>query len=329
MSERNAYSNRLPVDENRDHLMVQAAKLYYDFQRTQSEIAAELGLTRWQVGKLLTQARDEGIVRIEITPRANRKTGLEVALQQAYGLRDAIVVPMGEITDPSLLIDSVAQAAANYLANLNPKPEVMGVSWGRTMSAVARALPVGWNPGANIVLVNGSTALQQTSTRTSAVAEEFAQSAGGTATLLPVPAILGKASTRRALEEDPIVERVLDLARAAQVVCFGIGGVTHQSVLQASGYLSDDDLARLKAQGAVGDILGRFVDRNGRIVDPALDERTIGLRPESLRDKERAIAVAAGPEKHGIAAAVLRARYASVLITDEATARNILEEPDV
>ncbi|MGV8989164.1 MAG: sugar-binding transcriptional regulator [Cypionkella sp.] len=328
MSERNPYSQRLPSDEQRDHLMVQVAKLYYDFERTQAEIAIELGITRWQVGKLLTGARAEGIVRIEITPRLSRKTSLEVELQQRFKLRDAIVVPMGEITDPALLIETVGQAAARYLANLNPKPTLLGVSWGRTMAAVARALPQGWNPGAHMVLVNGNSALHATSSRNAAVAEAFAQSAGGQATLLPVPAIVGKRSTRDALEEDPIIGRVLSLAEAAPVICFGMGGLSHQSVLTDSGYLSQEDIARLRDLGAVGDVLGRFVDANGKIADTALDDRTVGLRLELLRKKEWAIGVVAGEEKHPIARAALKAGYVTVLVTDEATARNILGEPE-
>jgi deoxyribonucleoside regulator len=327
MSDRNPYSQRLPVDENRDHLMVQVAKLYYDLDHTQAEIATELGLTRWQVGKLLSGARTAGIVRIEITPRVSRKTSLEVELQQRFRLRDAIVVPMGEITDPSLLIDSVAQAAASYLANLNPKPQLLGVSWGRTMAAVARALTPGWNPGVHVVLVNGNSALHVTSSRNTAVAEDFAASAGGQATLLPVPAIVGKRSTRDALEEDPIIGRVLSLAEAAPVAVFGMGGLSHQSVLTDSGYLAQDDIARLRALGAVGDVLGRFVDADGHIADPGLDDRTVGLRLDRLQQKEWAIGVVAGEEKHPIARAALKAGYVTVLVTDEATARNILDEP--
>lgn len=326
MKDRNPYSQRLPSDEQRDHLMVQVAKLYYDFDRTQAEIATELGITRWQVGKLLTGARAEGIVKIEITPRFSRKTSLEVALQQRFHLRDAIVVPMGEITDPALLIETVGQAAALYLANLNPKPMLLGVSWGRTMAAVARALPQGWNPGAHIVLVNGNSALHATSPRNAAVAEAFAQSAGGQATLLPVPAIVGKRSTRDALEEDPIIGRVLSLAEAAPVICYGMGGLPQQSVLTDSGYLSQEDIARLRALGAVGDVLGRFVDANGQIADVALDDRTVGLRLEHLRQKDWAIGVVSGEEKHPIARAALKAGYVSVLVTDEATAKNILGE---
>lgn len=325
-SDRSPYSQRLPSDEQRDHLMVQVAKLYFDLDRTQSQIADELGLTRWQVGKLLTEARAEGVVRIEITPRVSRKTSLEVALQHRFRLRDAVVVPMGEITDPALLIESVGQAAARYLATLNPKPALLGVSWGRTMAAVARALPQGWNTGAHIVLVNGNSALHATTSRNAAVAEAFAQSAGGQATLLPVPAIVGKPSTRQALEEDPIIGRVLALAEAAPVVCFGMGGLSHQSVLMSSGYLAQDDIARLRALGAVGDVLGRFVDAEGRIADPALDDRTVGLRLDHLPRKDWAIGVVAGAEKHQIARAALTAGYVSVLVTDEATARNILGE---
>ncbi len=326
MVERNPYSARLPINEQRDHLMVQVAKLYYDLDRTQSDIATELGLTRWQVGRLLTEAKEAGIVRIEITPRAGRRTSLEVELQRQFGVREAIVVPIGDIEDPSLIIDSVAQAAATHLASLNPKPAVMGVSWGRTMAAVARALPKEWCPGLHVVLVNGSTALTTTTSRNSAVAEEFAQSAGGRATLLPVPAIMGSRSTRDALEQDPIIARVLTLADEAPVLCFGLGGLTHQSVLLGSGYLDEEDIARLRKLNSVGDIMGRFVDRDGQIADRHLDDRTIGLRLDALARKERVIGVAAGEDKHLIAAACLRAGYVTDLVTDEGTARRILEE---
>lgn len=94
----------------------------------------------------------------------------------------------------------------------------------------------------------------------------------------------------------------------------------------SSGYLAQDDIARLRALGAVGDVLGRFVDAEGRIADPALDDRTVGLRLDHLPRKDWAIGVVAGAEKHQIARAALTAGYVSVLVTDEATARNILGE---
>ncbi|WP_323040071.1 sugar-binding transcriptional regulator [Gemmobacter sp.] len=312
---------RLPSDDQRDHLLVQVAKMYFQLDRTQADIAQALGLTRWQVGRLLSEARETGIVRIEIAPRANRIAALEAALQRHWRLRDAVVVPSDG--DSALDAGAVAQAAATWLAGLADKPPLIGVSWGRTMAAVARALPAGWNPDAHVVLVNGATALRLTSPGIGTVAESFAQSAGGTATLLPAPAILGRAETRAALEADPVIAAALALARKAPLVIFGMGAM-EDSALAASGFLSETDIAELRRQGAVGDILGRFLTARGAIVDPALDARTLGLRPDTLAMRRHAVGVVSGPAKQAIALAALRARLLNVLVTDEQTARHLL-----
>ena len=301
----------------REQLMVQAAKLYYDLDQTQADIADRLGVTRWQVGRLLREARDIGIVRIEIVPHAPRRPDLESALQRRLGLRDAIVVPGDQ--------DAVARAAAGYLAGLKPRPPLIGVSWGRSMAAMAQALPPRWNDGAEIVMLNGSTTIRAASARANTVAERLAETAGGTATILPVPAIVGAAATRSVLEQDPVIGAILARAAAAPVACFGLGAIDG-SVLVESGYLDHAAIAALKRAGAVGDILGRFVDGDGQIVDAALDARTIGLDPALLRDKPVVIGISAGPAKHAILRACTRAGYVNVVVTDEGSARHLLEE---
>ncbi len=303
-----------------EQLMVQAAKLYYDLERTQADIAGELGLTRWQVGRLLRDARALGIVRIEIVPQSRRRPDLESRLQARLGLRDAVVVPAG----PGDL-DAVAQAAASYLAGLTPSPRLLGVSWGRTMAAMARWLPARWNPGIDIVMLNGSTSIHAAGARANTVAERLAETAGGTATILPVPAIVGAAATRAVLEQDPVIGTILGRAAAAPVACFGLGAIDG-SVLVESGYLDEAAIARLKAAGAVGDVLGRFIDAQGRVVDPELDARSIGLAPSALRDKRMSIGISAGPAKHAVLQACVSAGFVNVIVTDEGSARHLLEE---
>ncbi len=327
MSAEEIASVRLPSDDQREQLMVQAAKLFYDLEKTRTEVAAELGLTRWQVSRLLEEARASGIVRIEIVPRSKRRPDLETGLQRAFGLREAVVVP-GPGEDDATALEFVAEAAGRYIASIQPRLPLIGVSWGRTMAAVAHWLPPKWNDGVHVVLVNGATTLRSSSQRNNMVAEAFAQSGNGVASLLPVPAIVGKASTRQVLEEDPIIARVLDLAEQAPVVCFSMGALSHENVLVGSGYIEPADIDRLAGKGAVGDLLGRFIDARGGIADPELDARTIGLRLEALRTKQRAIAIAAGKPKHAMVLACLRARYMNVLVTDEATARFALEHVD-
>lgn len=311
--------------EQRELLMIQVAKRYYELDMTMGDLAKELGLTRWQASRLLSEARETGLVRIEIVPRAPRLPELESRLQRRYGLRDAIVVPVASEGDGELLLDAVAQAAGRLLAGLGKFP-LIGVSWGRTMSAVAHRLPPFWNDGVEVVLLNGAMNIRSPSVRTNNVAELFARSANGTATLLPVPAILGHAATRVALEEDPTIASVLALGRRAPVICFGMGSLASDSVLLQSGFVSDAEIAALKEKGAVGDILSRYIDAHGNIVDPELDARTIGLELRFCRQREFSIGIAGGESKRAIILACLRAGYINVLVTDQDTALYLLDD---
>lgn len=309
--------------EARETLMIQAVKSYYDLEMTMGDIAKQLGLTRWQVARLVKDAREQGIVRIEIVPRLQRRPDLESRLQRAYGLREAVVVPHS--VDDEMALDVVAQAAGQFLAALRPLPSLVGVSWGRTMAAVAHWLPNHWNDGVEVVLLNGAMNIHAVATRTNTIAETFAKAGNGTATLLPVPAMLGRAETRDVLMRDPVIARILDLGRAAQVICYGLGSITTESVLVQSGAISAEIIAILEKRGAVGDVLGRFIDAEGRIVDPELDARTIGLDLDGAREKAIAIGVAVGRRKHPIVLAALRTKLMNVLVTDEQTALMALE----
>ena len=313
--------------EQRELLMIQAAKRYYGLDMTIGDLAKEMGLTRWQARRLLDEAREAGIVRIEIVPRAARSPDLESRLQRRSALKEAVVVPpSGDDDDEALMLDGVAQAAAKFIAALGAVP-LIGVSWGRSMSAVARRLPPFWNEGVEVVLLNGAMNIRSPSIRTNNTAELFARSANGTATLLPVPAVLGHAATRVALERDPTIASVLALGRRAPVICFGMGSMAPDSVLLQSGFVTAEEQAELRAKGAVGDILSRYIDADGAIVDESFEARTIGLELRHCVDREFSIGVAAGEAKHAIARACLRAGYVNVLVTDERTALFLLDEP--
>jgi deoxyribonucleoside regulator len=316
---------RVSSEEQREHLMVQAAKLYYDLDRTQSEIAKQLGLTRWQVGRLLHEARELDLVRIDISPRSPRRPELESALQRRFGLREAVVVPV-TVENDGFILDAVAHAGARYLASLNPRPKTLGISWGRTMAAMVRWMPHHWNRGLHVVVLNGGIGRTSSPNQPVDVAVRMAGSADGYATIMPVPAILGLRSTKEALEKDPAISGVLQAAQKTPIACFTVGALSQQSVHVESGQLTTAEVAQLRRKGAVGDILGRFIDREGRIADDAINARTIGLDPKELRDKECSICVAGGKSKHAAVRAGLIARYYNVLVTDEQTANFLLKK---
>lgn len=306
-----------------DLLTVRVAELHYDGNKTQDEIGALLGITRWKVGRLLARARDEGIVRIEIVHPRARRLGLERDLCERFGLDGAVVVPVP--ADAGELGERVAQAAADHLSALRPVPRTLGVSWGRTLDAIAGHLDEGWATNVTVVQINGGVSLNRRPGTAAHTAATIAQRANGQVVLLPSPAILERVETRRAIEADRTVAGVLELAGGASAYLYSAGVADATSVLVDSGYLTAADVAELVRKGAVGDVVGRYIDASGNIADPGLDERTVGLGLDQLRAAKNAIFVVSGEAKHDVARAVVTSGLCTVLVTDEATAVALME----
>ncbi|TFD29072.1 sugar-binding transcriptional regulator [Cryobacterium cryoconiti] len=305
-------------------LSIRAAELYYEENKTQDEIGTVLRLTRWKVGRLLAQAKASGFIRIEIVHPRARRLSIERRLREKTGLTDAIVVSSAGVTGDEELQSRTAQAAADYLAALRPVPRTLGISWGRTLHEVSLHVAQGWATGVNVVQINGGVSLNRRAGTAAATAVTIAHKGSGAATLLPSPAILEHLETKNAIEADRSVAAVLNLGATASAYLFSAGQADQNSALVDSGYLTAEQIAELVRKGAVGDVVGRYIDSTGNIVDPELDSRTVGIQLEQLRHAKTAVAVIAGSSKHAIARAVVGSGLCTVLVTDEETALAVL-----
>ncbi|HEY8582793.1 MAG TPA: sugar-binding domain-containing protein, partial [Capillimicrobium sp.] len=229
------------------------------------------------------------------------------------------------LDDHDLPLQAVATAAASYLRDLRPAPHRLGVSWGRTMHALASRMEDGWAAGVEVVQLNGGVSRSSTPTHADAIAARLAETGGGAAHLLAAPAIVERAEIRRALESDRAVAESLELARGADVAIFSLGALSADSVLAQSGYLAREEIDDLTARGCAGDLLSRFIGPGGGICDEGLDARTIGLPLEALAEKRRSIGVAVGVGKAAIARAAVAGGYVNALVVDEELAQQLLE----
>jgi len=285
------------------------------------------------VGRLLDEARAEGIVQIKIVHPQARRTDLEVTLRSRYGLRDCILVPTPEpgaaSSDGSQpTARHVAVAAATYLRTQGKRIDTLGVSWGNTLQEIAAVLPPGWTRGIEVIQINGSISRSVRPTTGANVAMSIAHRGEGHAILLPVPAIVEHARTRKALYGETFVSETLAKARAADALLFSLGALDPHSVLLHSGAVTPAELGRLRAGGACGDVLGHFITADGSIADHDLESRTVGLTLDDLRAAKLAIAVAAGREKSQIVTAALTSGLCSVLVTDEDAALGVVRNTD-
>ena len=309
-------------------LMVRIAQMYYRMDLSQEQIGERLGLSRFRVGRLLDRALREDIVRIEVVHPDAHAVVLEERLVQRFSLEAAVVADVpaasgaGREAD-DLARDAVADAAADYLRARRPTGTI-AVSWGRTMLALARHLPDGWTQATEIVQLNGAASRSTQPTRANEILERFAATSGATFRGLAAPAIVGSADLRDALMEDAAIRETVDAARSAPSAVFGLGIPAPDSPHLASGFVDEDEQARLRKKGAVGDVIGRFLDEDGEIAWRKLDRRTVGLPLDELAQKPFRMGLAAGAGRGPIALAAIRGGYINVLATDDATAAWVL-----
>src|SRR4051812_18459216 len=84
-----------PSRSGRAAVAYAAARLYFEEDLSQADIAERLAVSRSTVSRLLTEARESGIVRIEIRPPLH-EAGLGDALAASLGLRRVIATPDAE-----------------------------------------------------------------------------------------------------------------------------------------------------------------------------------------------------------------------------------------
>lgn len=309
-------------DHDDDALLVRVAQRYYEQGLTQAEIGDVEHLTRWKIGRLLEEARAVGIVRINIVHPQARRGPIEAEIQRRFGIRECVVVPSVD-GNP---LKAVGRAAADFLQRLGPDLRTLGVSWGNTIDAAAEALPRDWNHGVEIIQINGSVSRSITPTAAVNAVNAIATKGNGRVTLLPVPAIVEHAVTRSALEAEAFVAETLQRAADADALLFSLGVLDDESVLVRSGAVTEAELLRLRAANACGDVLGHFLDSASGIADADLEARVIGLGLDDLAGARCSIGVAGGHRKADIIRAALRRGILDVLVTDEDTARHVIED---
>lgn len=303
-------------------LVVRAARLHFEFGLTHEETAKQLGLSRVKVTRLLKQAREQGVVRITIVGDRGVYGDLEDQLRKSTGLREVIIVPSASSTDQTR--DRLASAAAKYLQRVLRDGMVVAVGMSRTVALVAPHL-VGASPvRARFVSLAGATPDNGGSPFESTQA--LANAIGAEAMHLHAPVVVSSPEVAMHLRRDRTIASALEQAAKADLALVGVGGARDRLLLSGGDYYTESELEHVRELGAVGDIGGRFFDRNGIPVHSPVDDRMISLTLAEFSKIPNCVVVAAGPDKVEATAAVLRGGLASELITDLRTARSVIGE---
>ncbi|HXF57303.1 MAG TPA: sugar-binding domain-containing protein [Actinomycetota bacterium] len=301
-----------------DEQATRAAFLYYLRGLNQEQIARRMGVSRSTVSRLLSHAREVGIVEITVTRPLPEVANLEAGLHERFPLQVVVVEPRDEDEPPSR---AAARAGARFLSRRARAGGVVGVGWGLTLRAAAEQVVRGPVPGLTLVDVVGRPPADDSLV---AVSRVLARAWGAEAVPIPAPAFAAPERVRQELLRNPVVKRALARAREADLIVVSVGGVDEEATLVREGVVSSALMARLRAAGAVGDLLGHFFDASGREVQVRGLASPIGLGLEDLRSARLVVAVAAGEAKVAAIRAAASSGLIGGLVTDETTARALL-----
>jgi DNA-binding transcriptional regulator LsrR (DeoR family) len=311
------------MTDNEDSLAVRAAWLHYVGGFTQSAVAKRLGIPSVKAHRLIARAVAEGVVKVSIDGDIAECANLEVELSTRYGLHYCEVAP--DIDDDPLALTTLGHAGANFLRREIERGDaaVIGLGHGRTLSAAVRHLPRISASGTRFVsLLGGLT--RNYAANPYDVMHRLAEKTGTQAYVMPVPFFANTEEDREVLLSQRGVSEVFDLARSADLKIVGIGTVDNQAHLVKSGMLQPNELEEIAALGGVGELLGHFFDGKGRILQTSVTARTLAAS-FSEDSNDRIVAIAGGPVKTEAIRAVLHSHKLHGLITDERTARSLLQ----
>ena len=302
------------MDEQTYALATKAAWYYYMEDNTQAQIAEVMGVSRAKVIRLLEEARAQGIVQFSFRKNDSQRVSAEQLLIDRFGLKDAFVVPTP--LDSSAINQSIAQGAAHYVSDHLREDGYLNIGYGDTVSRMLGVLAKNREESLNVVSLTGGVSYYLPTVGTTAYSMHLF--------LTPSPLVVSSRQVRDALLDEKSLQDVSTMTEYADMSVVGIGAAVEGATALRNGILNEGELTVLKMQGAVGDVLNHFMDKDGNLIQTEIEDRVISTDLDKLRQLKNVVGVAGGKDKVAAIKAVLNGGYLNVLITDSDTAAELL-----
>ncbi len=308
--------------DQRDAQALNVVKLYFAEGLSQAEVAAELGISRPTVSKLIQHAKNMGYVTITIDDPRESSSVLAQQLADIFQLEE-VRLTAPPVDEEDQVLTGIARSGARLTEELVTDGMSVGISWGNTMFHLARKLEGQDRRDIEIVQLKGGISHSATMTNDVETIHAFCTAFNAHANYLPLPVIFDNVEVKRLVETERQLSSVLAMGRNADIAVFTVGSLDDQSMLMNLGYFSDAEINTVRERG-VGDVCSRFYDANGEVCLPSLDERTVGIQLDELRKIPIRVLVAGGNRKTDALEAALKAGFATHLATDSFTAKRLI-----
>lgn len=235
------------------------------------------------------------------------------------GITETIIVSGDSDKLPSIKSE-IGKAGARKLERLLGEKNIITVTGGSTMAAVAEALADSDVTGNELLFVPARGGVgAKISDQANSICVAMAENTDGNHRVLYVPDEVSD-TLRSTLLKEPAIEDVLSLIKSADIVMHGIGNAMKMAERRNT---DEEGMNKIKKGHAVGEAFGYYFDRKGKVVHKV---STIGLQLEELQQFKHVIAAAGGGSKaSAIRSYMKNAPKSTILVTDEGAAMEILK----
>lgn len=308
-----------------DERLALIARLYYVDGLGQGDVAKLANVSQAKVSRLLSLAKERGIVRITVVEYEPRHQELETKLKNRFSLDHAIVIRTSEDLQAENVRGTVGYFGAQAIQSLLSLDDIVAIAGGRTIYELVRNLPKSKPSTISVVQAMGNVDSNLSAFDAQEVGRDLAQHLGGTFVSLNTPAFIPEKRTRDAILELEQVRDVLKHLSLANVAFVGLGTLEN-SVFVERGTLTPPMRRELSRAGAVGEICGRFIDSSGNECNTVWRDRVISVSIDQLRKIPLVLAVVSGSDRSPAILAAIRGRLIRGLLIDEASAIALLEQ---
>lgn len=311
------------VSEKDMKMLADISRMYYDEGAKQAEIALKYSISRSLVSKYLSKARELGIVEIIIhDDHLHPFRNLEKKLKKRFGFTDVIIIETQ--TERNYQKTRLGDAAAQYFKKKLKKGDIVAISPGTTVHHMATSSSLFSNfPDVTFVPLTGGLSHQHYDIQSNVISHIFADRLGAKKMELHAPITVDTVAAKKMMLEQPFIKKSFTVAKNADIAIIGIGGAPVYSTM-VKNYLDEEKKIDFSHPDIVGDLCYNFINKDGKLVDCAWNNRVISLDLDSLRNIPMLICVAEGLEKVNAIHAASTNHLIDVLATDAQTAEALL-----
>ena len=310
-------------EHSHEELLARVSSDYYLENRSKVEIAVSHDISRFQVARLLTEARERGIVEIKVHYPAHISAAEIRQLESWLGIREVIVADSTS-GDEDQARGVLAKAAAAEVSRQAPAGGTLGISWSRILdvaSMLVRDLP-----RCDIVQLAGALPTEGESNPLELI-QRLGHLSGGLTWPLWSPLVVEDPTTAAGLRRQPEIAGALAKADSLDLAIVAIGAWKSGGSTVWERAEAEVREAAVEA-GAVAECSGRLLNAAGVAVESGLDEQIIAVTVKQLQRTEKVIAVSHGRARADAVRAVARAGFVTTLIVDIPLARALADLMD-